>query len=81
MIRAFFLAAGLCILFLGIECLFIDKAIMKKTEQVSAATYFEDAVFQNREYTPAPWAPFSLLAGGVVIILYSFTISRRVRGG
>jgi hypothetical protein len=34
-----------------------------------------------REISPPDWAPWTLLAGGAVVMLYSFTIPQRVSGG
>ncbi len=81
MIRALFLALGLCLLIVGVEFLFIEKAFLEESRMLKPASWFSEAVFSNRrEFNPPPWAPFSLLAAGAVVLLYSFTIPRRVRG-
>lgn len=81
MIRAFFLAVGICLLIVGAECLFIDRAYLEGERMLEPATWFTDAIFnQRRQMTPPAWAPFSMLAAGAVVLLYSFTIPRRVRG-
>ena len=71
--RSFFLAIGAYSLLLGVEALAVETAVLKpKTEngQIIAA---------SKEVTPPEWAPWSLMAGGAVIVLYSFTIPRRVK--
>ncbi len=71
--RSFFLALGAFSLILGVEALAVEKAVLKpKTEggQVVAAP---------QEVTPPEWAPWSLMAGGAVIVLYSFTLPRRAK--
>jgi hypothetical protein len=75
MIRAFFLALGIYAFILGLECLVIDKAVLKAGAD-SAAEQFATSY---REITPAEWAPWSLLSGGAVVILYSFTLPAKLR--
>lgn len=69
--RALFLALGFYCCVLGFEALVLEKAVLKpetKNGQTLAA----------REVVPPEWAPWSLLAGGAVVVLYSFTIPKRV---
>ena len=66
--RAFFLAVGVFIVALGAESLLIERALWS-TGQGAAV----------RQLTPPEWAPWSLLSAGAVVIIYSFTIPRRVR--
>jgi hypothetical protein len=67
--RALFLALGVSSFILGAEALFIDQAILKRSEGDTAAVRVVD---------PPPFAPWSLMMGGAVVILYSFTIPRRM---
>lgn len=69
--RALFLAIGAYCCLLGLEALAIEKAVLKV-----------DAGSQTsmREIVPPDWVPWSLLAGGAVVMLYSFTIPQRVHG-
>ncbi|MCA9247820.1 MAG: hypothetical protein KDA42_11910 [Planctomycetales bacterium] len=75
--RALFLALGISSIILGAECLAVEKAILKSKEQAIGADY-EDAP-KGREITPPDWAPWSLMSGGVVVVLYSFTLPKRVK--
>jgi hypothetical protein len=68
--RSLFLALGVTSLMLGAEALFIDQAVLKPPRGQVAAT--------QRIVNPPEWAPWSLMAGGAVVVLYSFTIPRRV---
>ncbi len=81
MVRSFFLAIGIFACILGAECLAIDKAVFRATAEPSQSaiqrTFGTVAPPRGREIVPPPWAPWSLLAGGAVTILYSFTIPRR----
>ena len=72
--RAFFLAIGIFACLVGAQCLAIDRAFLadRGTSQGSA----KPAV---RELKPEEWAPWSFMAGGAVVMLYSFTIPKRVR--
>lgn len=74
MVRAFFLAIGLYTFILGLECLVIDKAVLHNNQDPVAAQ-----VTSSREITPPEWAPWSLLSGGAVVMLYSFTIPAKMR--
>ncbi len=82
--RSFFLAVGICLCIWGLECLVVEKAIL--AGEVKQAETDIDAVFSaappatQRELTPPEWAPWSLMSSGAVVILYSFTIPRRVAG-
>ena len=73
MFRAFFLAIGVTAFILGLECLVLDKAVLKNTAEAAAEQ------MGSRVITPAEWAPWSLLSGGAVIILYSFTLPAKMR--
>jgi hypothetical protein len=71
--RSFFLAIGTYCCLLGVEALALEKAVLKVgTGSLQAST---------REIVPPDWAPWSMLAGGAVVMLYSFTIPQRVNGG
>lgn len=74
MVRSFFLAVGLTAFLLGLECLVLDKAVLKSNAPVA------NSVAVGRELRPADWAPWSLLSAGAVVILYSFTIPAKMRG-
>jgi hypothetical protein len=70
MFRSLFLALGVTSCLLGAEALFIDQAVLKKPEGKSAAA--------QKIVNPPEWAPWSLMAGGAIVVIYSFTIPRRV---
>jgi hypothetical protein len=71
--RSFFLAIGAYCCLLGVEALAVEKAVLKVDPSNTQATL--------REISPPDWAPWTLLAGGAVVMLYSFTIPQRVSGG
>lgn len=83
--RSFFLAAGITMCIWGAECLVVEKAILageaKPLQPENLGTYFSQPMAPTaREFTPPEWAPWSLMSSGAVVILYSFTLPRRVAG-
>ena len=70
--RSLFLAIGAYCCLLGVEALAIEKAVLK----VDMA----GAQGSMREIVPPDWAPWSMLAAGAVVMLYSFTIPQRIGG-
>ena len=70
MVRALFLALGLSCCILGAEFLAIETAVLHQALREGG----------SRSISPPEWAPWSLLSGGIVVLLYSFTIPRRAQG-
>ena len=78
--RSLFLATGIVLCILGAECLILEKAVLAQKHEPATDT----SVFLNPTVTPSvgeikppDWAPWSLLSGGAVVILYSYSIPRR----
>ena len=80
MLRAFFLAIGMSAFILGLECLVIDKAVLQPSRDNSASAVAQQIAPTVREVSPPECAPWSLLSGGAVVILYSFTLPAKMRG-
>ena len=72
--RSLFMALGAYTCLLGVEALAIDKAILKKPAEG------QKPLVASGEIVPPEWAPWSLMASGAVVVLYSFTIPRRAKG-
>jgi len=70
--RSLFLALGAYTCLLGVEALAIEKAVLKKPQEGHPTQYVKEDI------VPPVWAPWSLMATGAVVVLYSFTIPRRV---
>ena len=83
--RACFLAVGITLVVWGVECLVIEKAVLAGEAKPAQAEYGALLAAPTqpsaREIKPPEWAPWSLLSSGAVVILYSFTIPRRVAAG
>ncbi len=80
--RAMFLAIGFFVIILGVECLGVDKVSLKLREEPPPPSFLDSEPKEGApiQFLPPPWAPYSLMAGGAVMCLYSFTIPRRVAG-
>ncbi len=82
--RALFLAIGLSCCLLGLEAMAVEKAVLRKdsriTPNVALGIQQSAGEVGRLELTPPNWAPWGLVAAGVVTILYSFSIPKRVRG-
>jgi hypothetical protein len=83
--RAFFCAIGIVLIIMGIECLLIDSAVlvagvMDEPNQTQAQTGgFFSAPVQNavdRVFKPSEWFPWSLLASGAIVLLYSISLRK-----
>jgi hypothetical protein len=68
--RSFFLAIGVYVCLLGVQALAVERAVLKADAASQAGI--------QREIVPPEWAPWSLIGAGAVVVLYSFTIPRRV---
>ncbi|HCK42068.1 MAG: hypothetical protein CMJ72_03205 [Planctomycetaceae bacterium] len=72
--RSLFLALGAYTCFLGVEALALEKAVLKKPIPGKPNQH------TKQDLVPPDWAPWSLMSGGAVVVLYSFTIPRRAKG-
>lgn len=80
--RALFLAVGVSLVILGVQCLGVQKFVLKgdapPTNDIFADA--KAAVTPRREIVPQPWVPYSLMSTGTVVCLYCFSIPSRVKG-
>jgi hypothetical protein len=72
--RSFFLAIGAYCCLLGVEALAVERAVLK----VDPSSADQPSI---GEVVPPDWAPWSMMAAGAIVMLYSFTIPQRVHGG
>ena len=83
--RAMFLSIGVFAILFGVQCLGVQQFTFKAREEPPATSdYLIDtapALGPQKKFNPPPWFPWSMMAGGAVICLYSFTIPKRVAGG
>ena len=84
--RALFLAIGVYLILLGVQCLGVEKFVLKSRQPVvqQAQPFLfvprEPQLGPHKEVTPPAWAPWSLMSTGAVVCLYSFTVPARVKG-
>jgi hypothetical protein len=82
--RAFFCAVGIVLIIVGIECLLIDSAILvagvlddptAQPAQASGGLFSAPASnAADRVFRPSDWFPWSLLASGAIVLLYSISL-------
>lgn len=82
--RAFFFAVGTMLIIVGVECLLIDSATLASDQtevvQVPQGWFQPPKTMEIKKGTvikPKEWIPWSSLATGAVVLLYSFTLPRR----
>lgn len=71
--RSLFLALGAYTCLLGVEALALEKAVLKKPDKAATQLAKPEVI------VPPDWAPWSLMATGAVVVLYSFTIPNRAK--
>ncbi|MFN7629460.1 MAG: hypothetical protein ACK5PZ_21760 [Pirellula sp.] len=82
--RAFFCAIGIVLIIFGIECLAIDNAVFVAgvIDDPAAAQggggWFQSAQQSGSErvFKPTEWFPWSLLAMGSIVLLYSVSLQQ-----
>lgn len=82
--RAFFFAIGTMLIIVGVECLLIESATLasERREAVPVSqSWFQPSqsltVSEGKVVKPAEWIPWSLIASGAIVLLYSFTLPGR----
>ena len=77
--RAFFLAIGIYCFLLGVEAMVVERAIVAPSGAASVDGFAERTSPSGmREIAPPDWAPWSLMSAGAVVMLYSFTVPKRM---
>jgi hypothetical protein len=80
--KAMFLAIGIFMMLLGVQCLGVSKFTLNLHDSPPAPTSLWDSPTEGaqRTVTPRPWTPWTLISTGAVVCLYCFTIPRRIAG-
>ena len=84
--RAVFLAVGITMCIVGLECFFIEKAVLADSPKPMSRkmTATASALLKPRkepdEVVTKEWMPWSFLSGGAIIILYTITLPSRLQG-
>ena len=77
--RSLFLAIGIMLVILGLECLMIDSASVYASGNGQSGEYLIEtgpATPGTKLVKPSEWHPWSLMGLGALTILYSVTIKR-----
>jgi hypothetical protein len=78
MLRAFFLAMGISTCIYGAECLVVERFVLAGESKPAAAqgSFSSAPAKPARDIHPPEWAPWSLLASGALVVLYSMAMRR-----
>ena len=81
--KSMFLAIGIFLILFGAQCLGVATFKLRIYEDQPAASMLDiiPGPVPQKTFSPAPWAPWSLMATGAIVCLYSFTIPKRMSGG
>ncbi|QDU97953.1 hypothetical protein [Lignipirellula cremea] len=79
--RAFLLAFAASALLLGVESLAVERVVLNQKVEAKAEGLFNSANFggpkmKSREFVIPEWAPWSLLSGGAITLIYTFAASK-----
>ena len=77
MFRALVLSIGLFICLVGIECLFVETAVLTIADFSAASLADSSLAPASFVISPPAWAPWGLLIGGSMVMIYSLTLTRR----
>ena len=81
--RAMFLAIGAYLCILGAQCLAVEKVVLKIHKQPKGVqtSILADASDPGPKMTivPPAYAPWSLMATGAIVFIYSITIPTRLK--
>jgi hypothetical protein len=81
--RSITLAIGISLCILGAEFMVVDRLVLNNSNQTSYSSGDSSLAWggvgapSRRAFVPPEWAPWGLVSGGVVVILYSSAISGR----
>jgi hypothetical protein len=79
--RSIFIAVGLMAVIVGLECMVIETAYLyspSETETRSFMNPLSSAGINAREWRPEEWFPWAFMSGGVIVVLYAFSLPRHI---
>ncbi|MDA7979828.1 MAG: hypothetical protein MPJ50_13755 [Pirellulales bacterium] len=80
--RALFWAIGLYAVLLGSQFMLIDRAVLHDSARSAPSGggggFASFSAPAQEAFIPPEWAPWSLITFGVITLLYSFTIPKRI---
>lgn len=81
--KSFFMAVGISVALVGVQFLGVEKIVLKyREEPPPKKSPYDEAPTTGplMEIKSQPWTPYSLLGTGVIISIYSVTLSKRLNG-
>lgn len=78
--RSLFLACGIMLLIVGVECMMIDSATLYGPAESSASDFIDPSTPpapSTRVWTPKEWMPWTLMGSGAIVVLYAITLPKR----
>jgi hypothetical protein len=70
---------GVSLFIVGAECLVVEQAVLvQKVEAAEPGGLLPQAAPAPTVVRPPEWVPWIFMSAGAVVVLYSFTIPRRV---
>lgn len=76
--RALFWAVGVYAVLLGAQFMLIDRAVLHGSESAGGGGPFGISRPAGEPFVPPDWAPWSLITFGIITLIYSFTIPKRM---
>ena len=78
--RSLFLAIGIMMCLLGAECLVVEEAVFARSLTAPPPSSTAESLVSpsGTEFKTQEWMPYSFMATGAVIILYTITIPKRL---
>ena len=82
--KSFFLAVGIFTCIMGLECMVLDRATLTDAAALTQnVSHSEEGTSVARgsvdkELTWPEWLPWSLLSSGAVVIIYAFSLPKRM---
>lgn len=79
-------ALGITAFLFGIECLILEKAVLKSRNEpefdpvaytgLNALVGAESPLGSNKEFVPKEWMPWTLMGAGAVTMIYTSTLGK-----
>lgn len=79
--RAIFIAIGLMAVIVGLESLVIETAYLYSPSETEARTFLNPITapaIDARAWRPQEWFPWTVMSGGVITVLYAFSLPRHI---
>ena len=79
--RSLFIALGIMAMIVGLESMLIDSANFYSLRGSTPTEFIDPSSIPGQSivsWAPAEWFPWAGLAGGALLIIYTFTLPKRI---